>query len=396
MNCTDVAAILDNHGLGRLSTAERCTFDEHVTGCEPCALAWHAQSALLALRVPKAPKTLLETVLRAASSRTEPMPRRARRRVVLVGAALAAGAVLAAATALRLLDRNAEPLARSDLSDPAAVGQTSGAPAESRPNSAAADGTAAPVDVQYVDIDYFLAQRTPPIYPPEALAHKLEGDVTLRFTIDEHGAAKDIEVVRSSDSLFEPAAIASLSQWKYLPRVSAGKRVAVSGVETTIRWTLSVPAAGSPAAKRAGRIPTPDEPRYADFQGVERGVAIAWQRIVADDLRGAELELDELRATYDLNEYQLNEIWVFYGYVYTQYADYGRAIDAYERAVAANEGGWEGQWTALAKLYFARNQYDMALRTLLAYKRHANNRIGSEAAAMIETMRRLGVTEETL
>ena len=59
MNCTDVAAILDDHALSRLSAADRCALDEHVTACEPCALAWSAQSALLALPVPPLPPDLL-------------------------------------------------------------------------------------------------------------------------------------------------------------------------------------------------------------------------------------------------------------------------------------------------------------------------------------------------
>ena len=56
-----------------------------------------------------------------------------------------------------------------------------------------------------------------------------------------------------------------------------------------------------------------------------------------------------------------------------------------------------GQWTSLASLYFARHQYDKALKTLLAYKeRSPRGRISAEATAMIEKLRALGVTEETL
>ena len=43
-------------------------------------------------------------------------------------------------------------------------------------------------------------------------------------------------------------------------------------------------------------------------------------------------------------------------------------VDAYEKAVAIRNFNWPGQWTSLASLYFARHQYDKALKTLLAYK----------------------------
>jgi TonB family protein len=402
MNCTDVSAILDDHALSRLSAADRCALDEHVANCEPCAFGWQAQSALLAMPVPStAPARLLDRVLRAVITQAAVPRHRVRTRVVVVGTVLAAGAALAAATAVKMLEPSSRPIAVPAVPIGARVNDTSVTSPESLVNpGASANADARPIDVQYVDVEPFIAQRTPPAYPPEALQRKLNGDVTLKFTIDEHGAVKDVEVVRSSDALFEAPAVASLSQWKYLPRVSAGKRVAVVGLETIIRFTLDPPnlppAQSSAIAKEAGRIPTPEQARYANMQAVDRGIATAWQRVATDDLRGAELELDELRATYDLLDYQLNAIWSFYGYIYIQYGDYGRAIDAYEKAVASNTGRWTEPWTALANLYFARHQYDMALKTLIAYKQSGVTRIAPEAAVMIEKLRALGVTEETL
>jgi TonB family protein len=401
MNCTDVAAILDDHALTRLSAADRCALDEHVSGCEPCGFAWHAQNALLALPVPAAPPDLLSRALRAVRLRPAQAPHRAHVRAVLVGALLAAGAALATVTAVKMLGPGTQPLTTPAAHGNAPNTNTTAAPASTVTDpQATANADARPIDVEYVDVDPFIAQRTAPDYPPEALKRKLNGDVTLKFTIDEHGAVKDVEVVRSSDPMFESAAVAALSQWKYLPRVSAGKRVAVAGMETIIRFMLDPPnlppAQASAIAKEAGRIPTPDQPGYADVQAVDRGIAIAWQRVAADDLRGAELELDELRATYALGTYQVTTVWSFYGYIYLQYGDYGRAIDAYEKAIASDVGHWSQPEAALANLYFARHQYDIALKTLLAYKNSGVTRIAPEAAALIEKLRALGVTEETL
>jgi TonB family protein len=320
---------------------------------------------------------------------------------VIIGALLTAGAALAAVTAVKMLEPDTQATAIPAASSSALHTDASHAPTQAASDSDATASTdTRPIDVEYVDVEPFIAQRTAPDYPPEALKTKLNGDVTLKFMISERGAVKNVEVVRSSDPMFESAAVTALSQWKYLPRVSAGKRVAVVGMETIIRFTLDPPnlppAQASALAKEASRIPTPDQPGYADLQAFDRGIAIAWQRVAADDLRGAELELDELRATYDLGTYQVTTVWSFYGYIYLQYGDYGRAIDAYEKAIASNFGHWSQPEAALANLYFARHQYDMALKTLLAYKNSGVTRMVPEAAAMIDKLRALGVTEETL
>ncbi len=401
MNCDNVAAILDDHAWTRLSAVERCALEEHVTGCEPCGFAWHAQSALLALPVPAtAPARLLHRALRSVGAQVAPR-RRMRAHVVIVTAMLAAGAALAAVTALKLLESSTEPLAVPATSIDAPVSATSGVPAKptTGPN-ADVSAYAGPVDIEYIDVEPFMVERTAPDYPPEALKKKLNGDVTLKFTINERGVVKNLEVVRSSDSVFEAAAVAALSQWKYLPRISAGKRVAAVGVQTIIRFTLDAPnlspARASAIAREAARTPKPDQPGYAAMQAVDRGIAVAWQRIAGDDPRGGELELDELRATYEFLPSQLDTAWLFYGYVYIEYGDYGRAIDAYENAIASSNGRGTQAWTPLAKLYFARHQYDMALKTLLAYKQSGIDRMTPEAAAMIDELRALGVTEETL
>ncbi len=119
MNCTDVAAILDDHALSRLSAPDRCALDEHVTSCESCALAWHAQSALLALPVPAAAANLLDPVLRAVSTQQAQAPRRARRASCRRRAARGAGAALAAATVVRMLERAGDqsPPVNSRLGD---------------------------------------------------------------------------------------------------------------------------------------------------------------------------------------------------------------------------------------------------------------------------------------
>ena len=120
-----------------------------------------------------------------------------------------------------------------------------------------------------------------------------------------------------------------------------------------------------------------------------------------DDLRGAELALDELRATYQLTNFQLGEVWNMYAYLYTLEGNYDRAIDAYETAITAfaRGGSSQGRWVELANLYFARHQYDFALRTLLRSQPVGSGpplRWSPEAAELIAKLSALGVTEETL
>jgi tetratricopeptide (TPR) repeat protein len=190
-------------------------------------------------------------------------------------------------------------------------------------------------------------------------------------------------------------------------------------VTSVLRFQLAMPpppavakraeGAGGSEAKSPSPVPSPgvqvaanESPAQpsanpVDFATFEDWITKTWQRLAADDLRGAELALDELRATYDLDDSQNNRVWTFYGYIYTRYADYGRAIDAYEKAVATKAGYGSDLSTSLADLYFARHQYDKALKTLLAHKeRSPSGRISPEATAMIEKLRALGVTEETL
>ena len=69
------------------------------------------------------------------------------------------------------------------------------------------------------------------------------------------------------------------------------------------------------------------------------------------------------------------DVWNFYGYLYTVEGNYARAIDAYETAVAValrSRFPTSGPYVPLANLYFARHQYDMALKTLLRPQQATN------------------------
>ncbi|MFP3943317.1 MAG: energy transducer TonB [Alphaproteobacteria bacterium] len=80
--------------------------------------------------------------------------------------------------------------------------------------------------------------RVPPQYPPRALQRGLEGYVVVRFTIDTDGSVKDPEVVESTNSVFNRAALRAVQRWKYRPQIVDGEPRVRPGVTTKIEFTL--------------------------------------------------------------------------------------------------------------------------------------------------------------
>lgn len=68
--------------------------------------------------------------------------------------------------------------------------------------------------------------RIEPDYPMRARQRGIEGFVHLRFTISKSGTVKDVSVVKSKPpGIFEKAAIAAVSRWKYNPKIVGGAPV---------------------------------------------------------------------------------------------------------------------------------------------------------------------------
>lgn len=402
MSCNDVASILDTHRSARLAPAERARVDAHLAGCADCTAAWDAQTELLALRVPPMPATLLERAL-LVSRLPQSAPARRARTPIVVGSVLLAGAA-AAVTLVSLTGSPSVDVPSTRAAEPSAPsGEAAGdsvMPAED-PSAAGQDDR--PTSVELVEtgrLDVIPLVRENPQYPPQALEKGLGGHVQLKFDVTAAGTVENVSVVESSDAVFEESAATALSQWRYLPRILAGKRVRHEGVHTIIRFQLAGDKGTPPdarqeeAAQRAMR-------EYREYGG---GLVVALDRLAVDDFRGVELQLDEMQAVYGTER---ADLWNFYGYLYTLQGNYARAIDAYEQAVTVSLRApfpSSGPIVPLAKLYFARHQYDMALKTLLrpglptngAAPPGISRRLSDEATALIEQLRALGVTEETL
>ena len=402
MNCADVNAILDEHSDAGLTTAERRAVDAHLLECHNCAAAWHAHGELLGLTVPAAAPALLDRVLVTIDAR--PRTQHTPRRVVMLTSVLIVGAALAAITISqhpgRLLEQSAVPAApapsASALSSPAGVATGAAAPVSR-------DAGNRPIDTTAIALMIGHLVRTPPLYPPDALKRGVEGSVTLTFDVTATGIVENASVTDSTDAVFDAAALAALTQWRYLPQLAEGKRVASKNVQTVLRFQLDKPGNPPPLIPRPASTDNPY--LKADEQTFTAAMEATLDRTAADNFRGAELELDELRARYVLSGFQEGDVWDVYAYLYLVQGNYDRAIDAYETGIAAyTRGGIPSQTTslALANLYFARHQYAEALRTLL---RHKQNVASTPVLAgqpnpivdgFIDRLRALGVTEETL
>ena len=76
----------------------------------------------------------------------------------------------------------------------------------------------------------------PPVYPPEAIAARITGTVTIEAVIDPAGNVSSARVITGVPML-DDAALAAVRQWKYTPTLVNGEAVAVI-MTVTSRFTL--------------------------------------------------------------------------------------------------------------------------------------------------------------
>ncbi len=68
-----------------------------------------------------------------------------------------------------------------------------------------------------------LLKKVDPVYPDAAKEKGLEGYVSLAVRTDGKGNVKQILIIKSSDKIFNHAAIEAVKQWKYEPYVEDGQ-----------------------------------------------------------------------------------------------------------------------------------------------------------------------------
>jgi TonB family protein len=83
-----------------------------------------------------------------------------------------------------------------------------------------------PVDIASGIAQGLLIHRVTPVYPPEALADRIQGKVLLQAVIDTDGRIMDLKLISGPKRLV-PSAIGAVQQWRYRPYLLDGKPVKV-------------------------------------------------------------------------------------------------------------------------------------------------------------------------
>ena len=77
------------------------------------------------------------------------------------------------------------------------------------------------------------------VYPPAARAAGVEGQVVVRYDITREGRVVNVAVVSAEPSgVFEAAALAAVSTWRFRPAVARGEAVAAHGRLSTVTFQL--------------------------------------------------------------------------------------------------------------------------------------------------------------
>jgi TonB family protein len=82
-----------------------------------------------------------------------------------------------------------------------------------------------------------LTQRVEPVYPPEALAERIEGTVRLDAVIDAEGNVKSVQVLSGPKQLLD-AASEAVRKWHYSPTLLNGMPIQTER-QVTIRFQLA-------------------------------------------------------------------------------------------------------------------------------------------------------------
>jgi TonB family protein len=79
-----------------------------------------------------------------------------------------------------------------------------------------------------------VVRQISPQFPPEALAKQIQGEVLVEAVVAENGSVERVRVLRSTNRIFQKAALESMIQWQFTnPIDSAGK-------PTRVLWPVKI------------------------------------------------------------------------------------------------------------------------------------------------------------
>jgi TonB family protein len=148
-----------------------------------------------------------------------------------------------------------------------------------------------------------LLYKKEPAYTQAAIAAKLEGTVTLAFTIGTDGKPRDISVVNGIGMGLDEQAVAAVSQWKFKPASQDGTRVEAS-TTATVNFHLihSAPQASDASTTSPPVLLFKTEPEYSAeaLKAKHQGTVVLYVLVGTDGkasnirvLRSLGLGLDE-------------------------------------------------------------------------------------------------------
>lgn len=88
-----------------------------------------------------------------------------------------------------------------------------------------------------------------PVYPREAWTNRIEGIVTMEFSINTTGQVENIRIVESSNSLFNSNSKEALSRFRFVPARKDGKSVAATSRE---QFRFQMPDGINPVVTSSG------------------------------------------------------------------------------------------------------------------------------------------------
>jgi protein TonB len=72
-----------------------------------------------------------------------------------------------------------------------------------------------------------IQKKVEPNYPDIARRARIEGKVILQAVVNKEGDVNEVNVLSSTNPMFNDAAIEAVKQWKYKPALQNGKPVSV-------------------------------------------------------------------------------------------------------------------------------------------------------------------------
>ena len=88
-------------------------------------------------------------------------------------------------------------------------------------------GPVPPKDVVEVDVPPTVVSKVEPVYPEEAIKHKIEGKVWVKIWIDSEGKVRDVVLMKSDAEIFNEPAIEAARKFVFTPAYVNREPVAV-------------------------------------------------------------------------------------------------------------------------------------------------------------------------